>query len=320
MNFYCYLFIVINFFKDLEAKTPEPVPKPSKFVMLTTAIGRIMMLMDIYTDVTVSYELGTTKNANGEIENKGLFRISLALLLAQYAVLWILMWRPFLAKRDDILLNLSRRAAEGPSSKKDDDVIKHWFLSLVFEAQIWSWLFVIVYVVLGIPLLFITDILIFTVFCWKPPETNQYLLYYERLRIITEVFAESLPNIVFQTYATSQAEGVSHKLIIISVITGLIAVVKNMLQCKKTAQKLELPFWTFMDQMSRAGVGFIPHKLVQNGSLHDLVLIFPVGNQKQQLLESLKTPTCQVSTIVLRLIYFFKPFPPLFSSFLQTRF
>lgn len=262
---------------QIEAKhDPQIIPKRSlsiqsltlRFpwvVLLLTALGRAMMAYDMVTDILVVLQLEKTKNKHPKF-----FAFSIFLLLSQYVVIWVMLWRPFLKTKQD----------------------RRWgLLSLFF------------YALFGIPALVLIDISFFSIFLFTPGDKHQYLLYYERLRSVTESFTESLPEAIFQIYISLDGDfDIPQYVLTTSIAAAICASLKNLWQLKNGAKKVGLPFRDFLKEVAKAGVGAIPFKAIKEGNITEVRLVFDMSDEEmEEFVQALQDPSSKVSKITFRL-------------------
>lgn len=231
-------------------------------IPLITAFGRLMMAYDMFTDVLIVQQLARQRE-----KHPNFFIASLVILFFQYFVIWVLLWRPVLKMKQD---------------------------------RNWSIFYLGFYLVLGVPALIFVDVAFFTLFLFTPGDKHQYLLYYERLRSVTESFTESLPEVIFQFYIglNPEFDSIPKMVFATSITAALLASVKNVWQLKSSADKLGVDFREFVIQVTKAGVGAIPFKSIREGNIPEVRLLFRLSEtETQKLIESVLSPQSVVTTI-----------------------
>ena len=135
----------------------------SRLKRLGIALGRLAMCSDIVTDALVTHSLWRTQK-----DRPILFMMGLFFLLLQYVVIWAVLFKPL------------RRLAAETSYKPSFG------------------LFVVVYMLLGLPTIICMDVLLFTIYLFSELEDKTFLIYYERMRVLCETLLEALPESIFQ--------------------------------------------------------------------------------------------------------------------------
>jgi len=137
-------------------------------------LGRLLMWIDIITDSIVAYDLYRTQ------QSPYLWVMALVFLVLQYVVIWMVLLKP-----------VRKLVREGQFGK-----------FVIPAAASWP-LFIFCYTVIGMPCILCLDILLVTNYLCDELEgksfiSKDFLVYYERMRVLCECLLEALPEAIFQ--------------------------------------------------------------------------------------------------------------------------
>jgi len=115
----------------------------------------------------------------------------------------------------------------------------------------------------GLPFLWYLDIIFFTKFIITDFEaamgkTEQFFVYYQRLRALVECFAEAIPQSIFQLYLLNSGSAESSQ-VYAGLFSSVIAMGTNYMEIRRGAKLRSISMFAFAKQLKNAGLGTVPY-------------------------------------------------------------
>ena len=125
---------------------------------------------------------------------------------------------------------------------------------------------------LALPSVMLLDVLLATVYITVNMENTKFLLYFERLRLITEATMEALPTALVQLFFILSYDGCFNPndkfWAYISILVSVVSLIKNFLMLRRGARQHGVSFPRFLKVVFQAGVGSVPYlEAMRNNSV-----------------------------------------------------